>query len=209
MGVGSMHVCWRCRRHKRSAAATSTRSVSSDSRSNRPQRSPVRCGCSPCRAAFPATSSISLGRCEPRTPSSCARLEYHGLDIDPRALAIASRLTAQCAIPSVHYHPAMPGRDDYPKVKFNVVVSTGLGEFLRDDELAKFYAHVYDGLESGATFFTSATARDERSDALLRIAELLTNYRGPTSWSRPSPFPWKRLVLVRPTGLQTFATAIK
>ena len=121
-------------------------------------------------------------------------------------------MTAQCAIPSVHYHLGDAlSRDDYPKVKFHVVVSTGLGEFLRDDELAKFYAHVYDVMESGATFYTSATARDHRSDALLRIAEILTNYRGPGELeSILRSVPWKRLVLVRdPTGFQTFATAIK
>lgn len=145
-------------------------------------------------------------------PVLLSRIEYHGIDIDYRALAIASRLTAHCGLPSVHYHhgDAM-NRDDYPKLKFDVVISTGFGEFLRDDELAVFYAYVYDVMESGATFFTSATARDNRSDILLRMAELLTNYREPGELEPIlRSLPWKRLVLGRdPTGLQTFVTAIK
>jgi hypothetical protein len=145
-------------------------------------------------------------------PVLLSQVEYHGIDIDYRALAIASRLTAQCSLPSVHYHLGDAlNRDDYPRLKFDVVISTGLGEFLRDDELAMFYAHVYDVMESGATFYTSATARDDRSDILLRMAELTTNYREPGEVeSILRSLPWKRLVLARdPTGLQTFVTAIK
>jgi hypothetical protein len=145
-------------------------------------------------------------------PALLSRIEYHGVDLDYRALAIASSLTAQCGLPSVHYHLGDAlNRDDYPKLRFDMVISTGLGEFLGDDELAMFYASVYDVMESGATFYTSATARDNRSDILLRMAELLTHYREP---GELEPIlrsqPWRRLVLARdPTGLQTFVTAIK
>jgi hypothetical protein len=156
---------------------------------------------------------IDLSRTlQAENPALVSQVEYHGIDIDYRALAIASRQTAQCGLSSVHYHhgDAM-NRDDYPRSKFDVVISTGFGEFLRDDELALFYAHVYDVMEPGATFYTSATARDHRSDILLRMAELLTNYRGPGELEPIlRSLPWRRLVLSRdPTGLQTFVTAIK
>ena len=145
-------------------------------------------------------------------PALLPRLEYHGVDIDHRALAVASRLTAPCGLASAHYHLGDAlCRDDYPAGAFDVVISTGLGEFLRDDELATLDAHVYDVMEPGATFYTSATGRDGRSEALLQMAELVTIYRGPGELERMlSTRPWTRVVLEHdPTGFQTFVTAVK
>jgi hypothetical protein len=70
---------------------------------------------------------------------------------------------------------------------------------------------VYDRLESGGTFCTSATARDERSEALLRIGELVTHYRRADDVERLlRQLPWRRLELTTDcTGLQTFVTATK
>jgi hypothetical protein len=151
-------------------------------------------------------------RLRSENPALLSRIEYHGFDIDHHVLTVASRLTSQCGLASAHYHRGDAlNPDDYPRLKFHVVISTGLGEFLRDDELAAFYARVYDGLESGATFYTSATARDWRSDVFLRIAELVTIYRDQSELERIlRGFPWRRLVLSRdPSGLQTFVTAVK
>jgi SAM-dependent methyltransferase len=145
-------------------------------------------------------------------PALLSRIEYHGVDIDHRALAVASRLTAPCGLASAHYHLGDAlNPDDYPRLKFHVVISTGLGEFLRDDELAAFYARVYDVLEPGATFYTSATARDWRSEVFLQMAELVTIYRDHGELERIlRGLPWRRLVLSRdPSGLQTFVTAVK
>jgi SAM-dependent methyltransferase len=145
-------------------------------------------------------------------PTLLSRIEYHGLDIDQRALAVASGLTARCGLASAHYHLGDAlNRDDYPTLKFQVVVSTGLGEFLRDDELAALHACVYDVLEPGATFYTSATSRDSRSDLFLQMAELVTAYRSAGELERVlRTLPWSRLTLARdPSGLQTFAVAVK
>jgi SAM-dependent methyltransferase len=145
-------------------------------------------------------------------PALLSRIEYHGFDIDPGALAVASTLTSQCGLASAHYHLGDAlNPDDYPRRKFHVVMSTGLGEFLRDDELAAFYARVYDVLEPGATFYTSATARDWRSEVLLQMAELVTNYRGQGELERVlRGLPWRRLTLSHDSsGLQTFVTAVK
>jgi SAM-dependent methyltransferase len=145
-------------------------------------------------------------------PALLSRIEYHGFDIDPAALSVASRLTSQCGLASARYHRGDAlNPDDYPGLKFHVVISTGLGEFLRDDELAAFYARVYDVLEPGATFYTSATARDWRSDVLLQMAELVTIYRDQGELERIlRGLPWRRLMLTHdPSGLQTFVTAVK
>ena len=145
------------------------------------------------------------------SPALIQRLEYHGLDIDAQALDLARTLTqGVLASPRYHLGDALV-RANYPKEASHVVVSTGLGEFLRDEELAAFYTIVYDQLESGGTFCTSATARDARSDALLRIGELLTHYRRADEVQNVlCRLPWTDVELtVDHTGLQTFVTAIK
>ncbi|MGH9253848.1 MAG: class I SAM-dependent methyltransferase family protein [Vicinamibacterales bacterium] len=145
-------------------------------------------------------------------PGLLERLEYLGFDIDPQVLDTASALTRAAGLAAAHYHQGNAlVREDYPVSRFHVVISTGLGEFLRDDELAAFYAIVYELLERGGTFFTSATARDRRSDALLRMAEIVTHYRCADDLERIlRRHSWSRLDLtVDRTGLQTFVTATK
>lgn len=145
-------------------------------------------------------------------PGLLARLEYHGLDIDPAVLDLARGLTTGCGLAAAHYHlgnALVPG--DYPSSRFHVIVSTGLGEFLQNDELAAFYALVYAAMEQGGTFYTSATARDGRSETLLRLAEVVTQYRRAGEVELIlRQLPWTRLSLTRDsTGLQTFITAVK
>ena len=138
------------------------------------------------------------------------RLEYHGMDVDPAALEVARAFTDGCGAGAVHYHQgdALAARD-YFVAHFDLVVSTGLGEFLQDDELATFYTHVYDALEPGGTFYTSVTARDRRSDVLLRMVELESHYRSAEDVAEIlRRLPWTQTELdLDPTGLQTFVTA--
>ena len=114
-------------------------------------------------------------------PALLSRLEYHGVDIDHRALAAASTLTTRHDLPSAHYHlgDALTGKviQTCGSTSYSVLASAS---FLSDEELAAFYGRVYDAMEPGATFYTSATARDGRSDALLQMAEIVTAYRTPS-----------------------------
>lgn len=144
--------------------------------------------------------------------SPLRRVEYHGLDIDPDVIGLARTMTATCGFRSVAYHcgdalnPA-----SYPDTTFHVIVSTGFGEFLDDEELLVFYRHVYERLEPGGVFYTSASARDAGSDFLLRMAELLTRYRTPEQLGRIlRQLPWGALdMTVDSTGLQTYVTATR
>lgn len=147
-----------------------------------------------------------------RDPILLSRIEYHGVDIDHRALAAASKLTRTCGVDAVHYHLGdVLSADGFPEGTFDIVISTGMGEFLDDQELPRFYARIYDALLPGGTFYTSATARDARAEVLLRMAEIVTNYRTPVALRRILEcVPWSHLHLDRdPSGLQTFVTAIK
>ena len=143
-------------------------------------------------------------------PELLSRLEYHGMDIDPAAIEAARAVAVRCGAAAVRFHrgDAMNERD-YPAGSFDVIVSTGLGEFLDDDELAVFYASVHRVLEPGGIFYTSATARDRRSDFLLGLAELEVHYRNAGDLTAVlERGPWRRvLIQVDPTGLQTYVTA--
>jgi hypothetical protein len=67
----------------------------------------------------------------------------------------------------------------YP-AELDVILSTGLGEFLPDDALLRFYATCRAVLRGGGVFVTSGTRRDPVSDYLMReLAELRANYRDP------------------------------
>jgi hypothetical protein len=144
-------------------------------------------------------------------PALLARIEYHGLDIDPAVLDVAGGLTTGCGLATNYHLGNALVAGDYPRSRFHVVISTGLGEFLDDEELASFYRLVYDAIEQGGTFFTSATARDPGSDILLRMAEVVTQYRRAGEVERVlRRLPWSRLVLnPDTTGLQTFITAVR
>lgn len=140
------------------------------------------------------------------------RIEYHGMDIDPVAIHFADRMTRHSPLGAAMYHRGNAlAAGDYPRVPFHVVVSTGLGEFLDDEELATFYSCVYGVLEPGGIFYTSATDKDRRSDTLLRLAEIVTHYRTAADLERAlGQLPWSRVRIERDTtGLQAFATTVK
>ena len=101
----------------------------------------------------------------------------------------------------------------YPTSECDIVISTGLGEFLDDVQLATLYRNIYGALAPGGVFFTSATELDPRSENLLRAMELDTNYRDRAALEGcfgVSGNDWKTLEFrVDPSGLQTFVRAEK
>ena len=156
-----------------------------------------------------------IGLAEPSgsgRPSMLGRVEYHGLDIDPDVVALARVMTSPCGFRSTVFHCGDAlDRAAYPDTTFHVIVSTGFGEFLDDDELLAFYRLMFERLEPGGVFYTSASARDRGSDFLLRTAELLTRYRTADQLGRIlRQLPWGGLdMVVDSTGLQTYVTATR
>jgi SAM-dependent methyltransferase len=141
-----------------------------------------------------------------------SRVEYYGMDIDPAALVEARAFVEQSPLPPAHYHlgDALVARE-YPDTMFHIVISTGLGDFLNDAELTELCTNVYRRLEPGGTFYTSGSARDPRSDALLQMVELLPYYRSATQLEAVlQRIPWRRMHIdVDASGLQTYVTAVK
>ena len=140
-------------------------------------------------------------------------IEYTGMDLDHEVIAAARDFLAHSAVPTARWiegdalsWEAWPGAEP-----FHFVASTGLGEFLDDTQLAQLYANIHRSLAPEGVFFTSATAFERRSDAMLRAFELHTHYRTQAGIeSLLAPLGWRDLHFTHDqTGLQTFVQAKK
>jgi SAM-dependent methyltransferase len=145
------------------------------------------------------------------SPALLDRVEYVGMDIDPAALDVAASFMRTSALRRSFHRGDALARDQYPAGGFAVVSSTGLAEFLDDEQLATLYRNLYDVLEPGGTLYTSATAADPLAAPLLRVIDLPTRYRPqPHVAAILGRLPWRRITyVVDRTGLQTFVTAAK
>ena len=104
------------------------------------------------------------------------RVKFVGLDLDPEALAISSRLTVEH--PSFDFHCVDALQPGAIPSGADVIVSLGFGEFLANNTLYDFYRRCLLALKPGGWFITSAMSRDRISDYLAReLAELHTHYR--------------------------------
>jgi hypothetical protein len=135
------------------------------------------------------------------------------MDVDAALLEKAKSFTAGCGVTSMQFHHGNALlRDEYPPgPPFNAVVSTGLGEFLDDEQIATFYGNVFDVLAPAGTFYTSATREEARSELMMRAFELDTHYRTTSQLEQLlRRFPWRRLMITQDdTGLQSFVVAVK
>jgi SAM-dependent methyltransferase len=133
-----------------------------------------------------------------------------GMDLDPEPLAQSRELARDRAplelIEGDALDPAAYPRD------LDLVVSTGLGEFLSDDELARFYAACHSALKPGGRFVTSGMSRSKLADRLLReLAELHTHYRDAAALTAALAAAGFTDIRVEPdrVGLQWLATAAR
>ena len=141
-----------------------------------------------------------------------SRIHYYGMDLDPELLKIAKEWVAPLGLGKFEL---IRGNallaEDYPEGRFDFVVSTGLGEFLKADEIEVFYRNVHRVLAPGGVFYTSATRYEKRSESFLKTFELLTQYRTIDHLDALlGKLPWRNLKLVQDeTGLQTYVHAVK
>jgi cyclopropane fatty-acyl-phospholipid synthase-like methyltransferase len=145
-------------------------------------------------------------------PAGAKRIRYTGMDLDPEVLDAALQHLQGVDLGSVEFLQgnALIG-SSYPRERFDFIASTGLGEFLNDEDLARFYWHVFDALEPGGLFFTSATAYERKSDFLMKAFEMEAHYRDRARVEEIfRALPWSELKLeLDPSGLQTFVRARK
>ena len=110
-------------------------------------------------------------------PTVYARSTFFGLDLDPVPLTLSRALVSER-----DEHFFFSGGDALDTKAFpselDVIVSTGLGEFLDDELLVRFYTNCHDHLRHGGVFVTSSMQADRIADYLMRqLAELNTHYR--------------------------------
>lgn len=147
-----------------------------------------------------------------RLPAAHPRFEYSGVDLDPEVLVAARDFLAHSAVRGAQWVEGDALNPEcFPPGKFHFIASTGLSEFLDDTDLVRFCANVHRSLASGGVFFTSATAHEPRSDALLRAFEFRLHYRSqPEIAALLETSPWRSVRYTHdPKGLQTFIYATK
>lgn len=146
-------------------------------------------------------------------PDALARIEFTGMDLDPEVLAAAREFRLDYTVSSPRWVQGDAlDPEAYPNAApFHFIASTGLGEFLDDAQLRRLYANIHDHLAPGGVFFTSATAREPRSDAMMRAFELQTHYRTRADIeAHLASCPWQEVRCTHDrTGLQTFVWAVK
>lgn len=135
-----------------------------------------------------------------------------GLDLDPEPLALSHQLVARHGLQDFAFLEG-DALDSlaYPS-GVDVIVSTGLGEFLPDEALGRFYRNCWNALRTGGWFVTSATQRHPVTDYLLRnVGELHTWYRTPSAAAALVRGAGFHVVeeYVHPTGLQTFIVGVR
>jgi SAM-dependent methyltransferase len=102
---------------------------------------------------------------------------FHGLDLDAEGLHKARAFAHENMLASFQTHLGNAfTRSSYP-MRADFVTSTGLAEFLDDDQLMTFYMQIFEVLRPDGVFVTSGMQRRWLSDYLLRIAEIRVHYR--------------------------------
>jgi len=109
-------------------------------------------------------------------PALLARLEYHGMDIDPELLAKAQDFTHNCVIPRTFHLGNALLRESFPSGPFHAIVSTGLNEFLDDSQIAEFFRNIYEALAPGgpSSRVAPSGSRAANSDASVRARHPLS-----------------------------------
>jgi hypothetical protein len=130
----------------------------------------------PCGIARELVEAADILRAE--DPQLYRRAAFFGIDLDPRPLEISGRMSGgRREFRFIRADALDPSA--YPR-ELDLIVSTGFGEFLSDDELVRFYGLCRDAVRAGGSLVTSGTRRDPVSDYLMReLAELRARYREP------------------------------
>jgi hypothetical protein len=119
---------------------------------------------------------IAANRIATDLPAVYARTTFFGVDLDPAPLELSRELARS----NEHFFFTQGDALDvasFPS-ELDVIVSTGLGEFLDNDQLVRFYTNCHERLRVGGVFVTSGMQPDRIADYLMRqLAELHTHYR--------------------------------
>ena len=150
-------------------------------------------------------------RIEADLPAVYTQSTFFGLDLDPAPLELSRALVQSSDEHFVFFHGDALDASTFPS-ELDAIVSTGLGEFLADELLTRFFTNCHDRLRHGGVFVTSGMQRDRVADYLMRqLAELNTHYRRPDELIRWLHVAGFHEVATRQddVGLQTLVVARK
>ena len=174
------------------------------------ERAPLRILSVPCGIARELVEAAAVLRAE--GPALLAGCTFVGLDLDPEPLELSRRLTGDDPRFRFVRGDALHAGAYLYHGELDVIVSTGLGEFLDDGDLARFYAVCHGALRPGGILVTSGMQPDRVADYLLReLAELHARYRDADALRRHLAGAGFVSVDARPddVGLQTLVVARK
>lgn len=130
----------------------------------------------PCGIARELSEAATIMRTD--LPGKYAQSAFFGIDIDQEPLTLSRALVRDHANFSFIAGNALDAAI-YP-ADLDVIVSTGLGDFLDDDALVRFYRICHGALRPGGALVTSAQQPQPLADFLMReLAELRATYRSP------------------------------
>jgi len=143
-------------------------------------------------------------------PDIVRRMCYTGLDLDPAAIAEGRTLLGSQANVAFVQGDALDARF-FPINRFHCVCSTGLGEFLSDEDLFTFYGNIHQSLVPDGFFYTSALRVGRLAKWLMKTFELRATYRTRDQVRTIiGKLPWSELRFVEDrSGLQTYIYARK
>jgi hypothetical protein len=138
------------------------------------QLAPFRVLSVPCGIARDLVGAAQ--RIKTELPGVDARSTFFGVDLDAEPLEL-SRAIAGGGDRFVFTRGDALDVNAIPS-EMDTIVSTGLGEFLDNELLVRFYTNCHQRLRYGGTFVTSGMQPDRVADYLMRqLAELHTHYR--------------------------------
>jgi Methyltransferase domain len=138
-------------------------------------------------------------------------VRFHGLDLDDDVLREAAAFAAERGLrPFTTHRGDALDRTSYPTCA-DVIVCTGLAEFLTDAELEQLYGICFELLTPGGVFITSGMQRRRLSDYLLQLAEMPTQYRSAADLARLARrYPFSAITTYAdPNGIQTILKAYR
>ena len=135
---------------------------------------------------------------------------FHVLDLDPQVLRDAEKFATNSSIVLIPHQGDALDLGTYTD-RFDFITSTGFGEFLDDEKLARLYSIFYEVLRPGGVMVTSAMRRTRVAGYLLELAELHVHYRSAedlAAMARTAGFANVSTSTDR-SGIQGFLKAIK
>jgi len=135
---------------------------------------------------------------------------FHIMDLDPAPLEHTRRLARDHGISCIVEHRADAFDAAAYPATLDVIVSTGFGEFLDDEQLMRFYEVCRLALRPGGLFVTSGMSGRPVADYLMReLAEIRVHYRAQDRLSDLATRAGFRSIGVRTdsVGLQHLMTA--